>query len=90
MIDSTTSPYRVTAPMTYETAAELMEKGKSLLSGEAVVFDLAAVPAVDSSALSVILGWQRAAGQGKLTITNPPPNIQSLASLYGINEFMAK
>lgn len=90
MIVGNSSPYKVTAPMTYETAAELLEKGKPLLSGAAVVFDLSDVPDVDSSALSVILGWQRAAGNGKLTITNLPENIISLASLYGITEFMAK
>lgn len=90
MIDGSTSPYRITAPMTYETAAELLERGKSLLSGKTVIFDLAAVPEIDSSALSIILGWQRAAGHGKLTIANPPNNISSLAALYGIADFMAK
>ncbi|MBU4152500.1 MAG: STAS domain-containing protein [Proteobacteria bacterium] len=90
MIDGTTSPYRVTVPMTYETAAELLERGRPLFSGEPIAFDLAAVPDVDSSALSIILGWQRAAGQGKLTITNLPKNISSLAALYGIDDFMAQ
>lgn len=90
MIEGSASPYRVIAPMTYETAVELLERGKALLldSGE-VVFDLTAVPAIDSSALSVILGWQRAAENGRLSIANPPKNIRSLAALYGIDDFLA-
>jgi phospholipid transport system transporter-binding protein len=90
MIEGSASPYRVTVGMTYETAAVLLERGKALLGrGEEVAFDLAAVQAVDSSALSVILGWQRAVAPRRLAITNPPASIRSLAALYGIDDFLA-
>ena len=89
MIDGNASPYRVVAPMTYTTSADLFALGRNLIApGEEVVFDLTAVPAADSSALSVLLGWQRAAGEGRLRLINPPASIYSLAELYGITELL--
>lgn len=90
MIDASASPYRVVAPMTYATAAELFALGKELIakgSGE-VVFDLGAVNEADSSALSVLLGWQRAMGQGRLRLLNPPLSVVSLARLYDIADML--
>lgn len=88
MIDATAAPYRVTAPMTYATAAELLARGKSLIRGDETVFDLTDVSAADSAALAVILGWQRAAGQGRVRLTNLPASIRSLAELYGIADLL--
>jgi phospholipid transport system transporter-binding protein len=48
--------------------------------------DLAKVEVVDSAALSMLLGWLRAA-QAKnrnLRVTNLPANLLSLANLYGV------
>lgn len=88
MIDGNVSPYRVTGPMTHNTAAELFHRGISLLHDAEVVFDLQAVNNADSSALAVILGWQRAAGQGRLRLTNLPDSVISLAQLYGISDLL--
>lgn len=89
MIDTTATPYRVTAAMTYATAAELLTQGKALIGGGETVFDLAGVSAADSASLAVILGWQRAAaGQGRVRLTNLPANIRSLAELYGIADLL--
>lgn len=89
MIDASASPYRVTAPMTYATAAELLARGKALISGGETVFDLAGVNAADSAALAVILGWQRsAADKGQVRLTNLPANIRSLAELYGVADLL--
>ncbi len=89
MIDANASPYRVIAPMTYTTAAELFVDGSNLIAkGGELVFDLTAVPVADSSALSVLLGWQRAAGDGRLRLINPPESISSLAELYGVTELL--
>lgn len=88
MIDGNASPYRVSGPMTYETAAALLTRGKTLLNNGPQVFDLAEVTAADSSALAVLLGWQRAASQGHLQLANLPANIRSLAELYGVAELL--
>jgi len=88
MIEGNASPYWVTVPMTYATAAQLLVLGKALITGAETVFDLSRVSAADSSALSVILGWQRAAGQGRIRLTNPPESIRSLAELYGIADML--
>jgi phospholipid transport system transporter-binding protein len=49
------------------------------------VFDLGGVKAADSSALALMLAWQRRAqGQGrKLKFINVPANVDALAKLYG-------
>lgn len=89
MIDGSTSPYQIVGPMTYATAAEMFALGRSLLASGAVVFDLAAVTTADSSALSVILGWQRAAGEGQVRLMNLPESVVSLAELYGVAEMLS-
>lgn len=90
MINGSASPYQIVAPMTYEKAAELFLCGKNLLvSGrDEVVFDLSQVPEADSSALSIILGWQRVAGNDLLRLTNLPQSVISLAELYGITDML--
>lgn len=89
MIDGSASPYQIATAMTYETAAELSLTGKNLIArGGEVVFDLSGVPDADSSALAVILNWQRAAGEGRLRLTNLPPSVISLAKLYGIADML--
>ncbi len=88
MIDTSVTPYRVTAPMTYATAAELLAQGQALLTAGETVFDLAGVSSADSAALAVIIGWQRAAGLGRVRLTNLPRSIRSLAELYSIADLL--
>ncbi|QNM99033.1 STAS domain-containing protein [Chitinimonas koreensis] len=55
-----------------------------------VVLDLADVTDIDSTAVSLLLHWQRdarAAGR-TLLLRNPPANLTSLASLYGVEDFL--
>ncbi len=89
MINGSVSPYQIVAPMTYATAAELFIRGKSLMAGDVeTVFDLAGVSTADSSALAVMLGWARAAGNGRLRLINLPDGVLSLAGLYGVAELL--
>ena len=55
-----------------------------------VVLDLVAVSEVDSSALSIILAWLRTASEYgiNLRMANPPANLISLATLYGVAELL--
>lgn len=55
-----------------------------------VVLDLADVTDIDSTAVSLLLHWQRdarAAGR-TLLLRNPPANLTSLATLYGVEDFL--
>ena len=55
-----------------------------------LVIDLAQITEVDSSAISMLLEWQRKArGQNRrLCFSNIPKNMENLAQLYGISELI--
>lgn len=77
----------VSGRLTLETATGLFGKGVMLPEGATeVVVDLAGVEAVDSSAVSLMLSWLRAAQRKnvQLSFINTPENLLSLASLYGV------
>jgi phospholipid transport system transporter-binding protein len=59
------------------------------MSGEIEV-DFSGVSNVDTSALSLMLEWQRrvVAASCKIKFTNLPENLSSLADLYGIQDFI--
>lgn len=81
----------VTGPLTLGLAKQMLETGCGHLDAKAdVTFDLAKVQEVDSSGLTVIFGWVRAAQRlGKpVRISNPPQNLLSLARLYGVTELL--
>lgn len=74
------------------TVPALYEAGLQHLSDADMEVDLAKVEMVDSAALSMLLGWLRAA-QAKnrsLRVTNLPANLLSLANLYGVAEMLPK
>lgn len=78
--------------LTMQTAAELFGKGLQMSEGaSAVVIDFGQVEAVDSSAVSLMLVWLRAAQRRnvKLSFRNVPDNLLSLAHLYGVAESLS-
>lgn len=80
----------VSGALTLANARALLGDGCARLTRAENVFDLAAVREVDSSGLTVVFGWVRAARQaGKaVRIVNPPANLLSLADLYGVTELL--
>ncbi len=80
----------VSGPLTLVKARELLEAGSALIKRPETTFDLSQVQEVDSSGLTVVFGWVRAAkAQGKVArISNPPQNLLSLAALYGVTELL--
>ncbi|GIK25042.1 MAG: NTP-binding protein [Rhodocyclales bacterium] len=80
----------VSGPLTLGKAREMLEAGSALIKRPETVFDLSQVKEVDSSGLTVVFGWVRAAkSQGKSArISNPPQNLLSLAALYGVTELL--
>jgi len=80
--------YRIEGPVTMASAESLVQDGRRLFEGGEVTVDLGGVSEADSAALSLLLQWVRdAAGKGRrMSFTNLPTGLQSLAVLYGVNE----
>jgi phospholipid transport system transporter-binding protein len=57
-----------------------------------LVVDFAAVNTVDTTALALVLAWKRRAKDefSKISFINMPDNLLSLASLYGVQDFILK
>lgn len=72
------------------TASALLAEGEQALAQGCNSFDLSGVEHVDSAALSLIMSWKRAAAaQGRtITFRNIPATLVSLATLYGVAEFL--
>ncbi|MES3022978.1 MAG: STAS domain-containing protein [Pseudomonadota bacterium] len=76
--------------LTVQTARAAMERGLAAIKAGQTVFDLASVKQADSSAVAVLLAWQRAARKGgsALSFVNLPAGLISLAALYGVDAFL--
>jgi phospholipid transport system transporter-binding protein len=74
-----------------ENALSLREEGLRLFTAQEVTLDLGAVTEVDSTALSLLFEWRRAALAANRSIryVNLPENLTSLARLYGVTELVA-
>ena len=90
MIERAGNELRLSGALTIANAVALCEEGKQQLNGDLVV-DLAAVTEVDSTALSVLFEWRRAARakQLKIAFRNLPDSMKSLATLYGVADLVA-
>jgi len=73
--------------MTMGEAPSLRAAGLAALAGGGARIDLTGVEAVDSSALAVLLAWQRAAGR-RLSFEGASESLRSLATLYRLEELL--
>lgn len=73
--------------ITHENAAELLGAGIAAIRAADTDFDLSAVRQVDSSAVALLLAWQREAqARGtQVTFSGLPAALRSLATLYGVD-----
>ena len=92
MIERDGNLLRVSGALTIANAAALCEAGKQQLGDGDLVIDLAAVTEVDSTALSVLFEWRRAAQQKNMRISFRalPASLRSLAELYGVTELLTE
>lgn len=76
--------------LTMETVPVLFKAGVQHLVNEDLLVDMSGVEAVDSAAVSMLLGWARAAqrGQRTLRVTGVPDDLVSLARLYGVADML--
>lgn len=76
--------------MSLANAAPLAALGIEAIQRGDASFDLSAVRTCDSSALVVLLAWQRtaqAAGRS-IEVTGVPDDMLSLAKVYGVNHIL--
>lgn len=80
----------VSGRLTIATVPTLFETGLQHLTSEDLLVDFSQVEAVDSSAVSMLLGWLRAAqrSQHVLHVAGLPEDLLSLAHLYGVFELL--
>ena len=73
-----------------DNAAEVAALGRAAIEGGDVEFDLTGVARCDSSAVAVLLEWQRLARERGLTlkVTGLPAGLVSLAAVYGVGELL--
>lgn len=78
--------------LTIATVPALFETGLQHLTSEDLLVDFSRVEAVDSAAVSMLLGWLRAAqrSQRALRVTGLPEDLLSLADLYGVTELLPR
>lgn len=90
MIAKTGDSLVLSGRLTMSTVPALYETGLQHLVSEDLLVDLSKVEAVDSAAVSMLLGWSRAAKSHKrsLRITGLPDDLLSLANLYGVAEML--
>jgi phospholipid transport system transporter-binding protein len=76
--------------LTIETVPVLFETGLQHLADADFQVDFSQVESVDSAAVSMLLGWARAAQhtQHELRVKGLPENLLSLAGLYGVAELL--
>jgi phospholipid transport system transporter-binding protein len=81
---------RVEGPVHMVNARALMSEGNALLEAGVTTIDMGAVTEVDSSAVSLLLEWQRTAAGRKasLRFANLPESLKSLAALYGVTDLL--
>jgi phospholipid transport system transporter-binding protein len=68
-------------------AASLLQLGETAIGNGDSRFDLSAVKKCDSSAVALLLAWERAANARglHLELVGVPPDLCSLAALYGVD-----
>lgn len=79
-------------PLDMDTVPALFATGLRHLSSHDLRVDFSRVKSVDSAAVSMLLGWARAAqrSQRTLKLVGLPDDLLSLARLYGVDELLPK
>ena len=79
------------ATLTHASAKAALAAGLSRIAGGATRVDCAPLTQFDSSALAVLLAWQRAAHDRgtALEIVNLPAGLASLALAYGVDTLLS-
>lgn len=90
MIEREAGRLIVKAPLVMDNARALLEAGQAALQPGEQIFDFSQVREADSSAVAIMLGWQRAAARLRSTVrfAHIPVGVRSLAELYGVADLL--
>jgi phospholipid transport system transporter-binding protein len=82
--------FQTAASLTHESAKAALDAGLSRIAAGATEVDCAPLTHFDSSALAVMLAWQRAASARgtALDVINVPSGLASLAQAYGVDTLL--
>ena len=82
--------WHVTGSVLVDNVNVVLSQSAALSMTGTITVDFSAVTDVDTSALSLIMEWQRRATTSgcKVMFTNLPESLNSLAALYGVTEFI--
>lgn len=82
----------VQGPVTIANVVKVIRQGINLFDQNNLVIDLTHVTEVDSSAVSMLLEWQRKAQKDNRQIyfTNMPENLKNLTQLYGVAKLVSQ
>ncbi|MFZ6719071.1 STAS domain-containing protein [Undibacterium sp. Ji49W] len=80
--------YKVTGELCHDNAPAAVTAGLSAIASGQLAFDLSDLSKIDSSAVAVMIEWQRHALQrgAQLQFEGVPGSLLSLISLYGLSE----
>ncbi len=81
----------ISGDVVFANASKLLSESLGLNFMQLTVIDFAQVTDVDTSAISLMLEWERRANAQKASIQyiNLSPNLLSLTTLYGVDEIIA-
>ncbi|MFZ6675321.1 STAS domain-containing protein [Undibacterium sp. Xuan67W] len=82
--------YQTSREINLQNAVSVAQAGLSVIAKGETVFDLSALAVVDSSAVAVMLDWQRAASVAgrAMEFHSVSANLLSLISLYGVADLL--
>ena len=84
--------FDIGATLTHESAKGALSAGLARIAAGATAVDCASLAQFDSSALAVLIAWQRAARARGITldVLNLPPKLASLAHAYGVDSLLGE
>ena len=84
------SRFETAATLTHDSARSALDAGLSRIAAGATEVDCAPLKQFDSSALAVLLAWERAAAAcgAALVVINLPSGLASLAQAYGVDTLL--
>ena len=91
MIEFENSNWIVKGDITFTQVPSLMKLTLDYEWNDSILIDLKQVKEVDTSLLGLIFEWKRQAKKYNKTVSikNTPANLESLAKLYGVQEFIS-
>ena len=90
LIEAQGNTLRISGAMTLENVDALLDESAAAFTADNMQVDLAGVSDVDSTAVSLMFEWLRQAHSRNISLVfvNVPPNLVSIATLYGVLDLL--